>query len=784
MKHRKKPSERRRKKRRRTERDPFAPDPARRFRPWEPIKQQLFEVEPPSPADLPVEQRLDVLRRIGQEAERRFQIRYPAIRNWFVEYDAPYPLAFCACYILSHPEGVDVEAEGRLEFLPHYLEILQAFALTAPRSFSPKPLMAETSKLKNDLREAGELMKLRLFNPPDAVESRQDLKAHYLRTEMMAHTTAVRNWGYHHQMRRITRNLVGLVAGEFRALHGVDPVRVSGMLFGLGELSTERLNAHRDRVRSFMRTSSHRNLAAAYAEAFPETTPMTAEQADRLWELCREDIWEFRAWLAAHSDLRLYEVFAFTLDDAVRLYGDATDRDALRLLLDRLCIEFRELAEHNPEHFILTNPVHARPFIRLGPDQYFTGVHGVIPHIALNVLEGLLAGDEGLRKRYSARRAEYLEREVEGIFRDGFPSAGVLANVRWTDPGSGSLRETDLLVVVDEFALVVECKSGIVTPPARRGAPDRFYRTLRELIEEPSVQARQLSRFLQSLDSPLLLANDRGASLTVDPARVKYYVPIAITFEHLGAISSNMKKLVDTGIATLSREEFAACLSLTDLECVFDMLEGEAEKVHYFARRREFERHVDYQGDEEDLLAFYLENGFNIGSSEYDGKIAFMLLGKAKELNPYFIRSGEGQPVPKPRPARTQWWRDLLHRLQDRRPPGWLVASYCLLNLSESDQKTLERDMLKLARLVREGRAPKRHNWVACMSGPPERRFFVAAYPYSVQEKADRDAMLMTIISSDEASTARGAVVIGLDVTKMHYPYSVFAGRLESNLFA
>lgn len=129
---------------------------------------------------------------------------------------------------------------------------------------------------------------------------------------------------------------------------------------------------------------------------------MTAEQADRLWELCREDIWEFRAWLAAHSDLRLYEVFAFTLDDAVRLYGDPTDRDALRQLLDRLCIGFRELAEHNPEHFILTNPVHARPFIRLGPDQYFTGVHGVIPHIALNVLEGLLADDERAYARGTA----------------------------------------------------------------------------------------------------------------------------------------------------------------------------------------------------------------------------------------------------------------------------------------------------------------------------------------------------------------------------------------------
>src|SRR3546814_16870732 len=54
-------------------------------------------------------------------------------------------------------------------------------------------------------------------------------------------------------------------------------------------------------------------------------------------------------------------------------------------------------------------------------------------------------------------------------------------------------------------------------------------------------------------------------------------------------------------------EDLAPSINITDLESVFELLTREVEKVHYLSRRREFEAHMDYDGDELDLLGFYLD---------------------------------------------------------------------------------------------------------------------------------------------------------------------------------
>ena len=70
------------------------------------------------------------------------------------------------------------------------------------------------------------------------------------------------------------------------------------------------------------------------------------------------------------------------------------------------------------------------------------------------------------------------------------------------------------------------------------------------------------------------------------------------------------------------------------------------------------------------------------------------------------------------------------------------------------------------------------------MAGPPERRFLVAGYPYTTTDKALRNESMTTIINMDEVRDLRGAVVVGMDINHMRYPYSVFASRLETSLFA
>jgi len=208
-----------------------------------------------------------------------------------------------------------------------------------------------------------------------------------------------------------------------------------------------------------------------------------------------------------------------------------------------------------------------------------------------------------------------------------------------------------LCLVLDNFALIIESKSGLMTPPARRGAPKRLNDNLKKLVVEPAIQANRFVDYLKNNKQLHELKTKRGVINKIDSSLIDYFIPLSITLEEIGTIASNLKKLIDAGLVNERINELAPSMCLTDFETVLDVLSSEAERMHYIARRSEFEFNVIYEGDEMDLLAFYLDNGFNIGEKEFDKDYYMILTMKSKELDPYYISKGEGRnfrkcPIP------------------------------------------------------------------------------------------------------------------------------------------
>lgn len=84
---------------------------------------------------------------------------------------------------------------------------------------------------------------------------------------------------------------------------------------------------------------------------------------------------------------------------------------------------------------------------------------------------------------------------------------------------------------------------------------------------------------------------------------------------------------------------------------------------------------------------------------------------------------------------------------------------------------------------VRDGRIDKKHNWLNFASGPERRRYLIAGYPYETKDMETRNAIMNDIISKKNCGMARGAVVIGVRVDRVQYPYSVLARRANTELF-
>lgn len=745
-------------------------------KPWEPVKQQLYESQFEGNDGRTAEQRLQDLRDMGRRADADFKTKYELVRQWFVEYDALYLLSFCAFYFLTTPEGTDREDSDKRPFAPHFLEIMQAFALTSRRSYKLQPLLWNARRLFDEWQEIGELMLLRLFNIPDRYRTEQELNLYRLRTEMMTKTIGIRNWAFPDQMKRSVVNVLKRVSARFHSTFDVAPDLFSTALFDLVGLIERRFNAHLSTLRPVIEARSHpQAMFEAYYKAF-NLEPKSAADFDVFWEMANKDPNKLFALLMAHADLRLPDLFTFSIKDVAHLYGAGASETALGKVLDQLSLRFGELADSTTEFFILDNPVHSRPFIRLSEGRYFVGLLVILPHTILNMMEGLIAEDETLRAEYSQERADFLEEQTEHLFRSAFGSEGILAGGKWTD-STGVNWENDLLLVREPFAIVVECKSGTVTAPARRAAPERLARTLRELIVEPSEQAARLVSYLKG-GSPIRLTNSKGQSLTIETSRIKYYLTVAVSYEQFGLLATNPARLRDAGVCTLEPRQLALSMNVNDLECVFELLDAPDEKIHYLARRKEFELTVEYAADELDLLAFYLENGFNIGSDEFSNENAFMLAGKSRELNPYFIGRPIGKPVSKPVPSRTAWWNDMLTRIREKGGTAATEVCYILHSTAPEDQRSLEESSRDLLDQFRAGQLTEEHNWIVGLVGPPERRFllaFYAAKPMNAQAKA---TVVETIANHSHAEGTRGVVVIGLDTEGKHYPFS-FVARSE-----
>ena len=726
---------------------------------------------------LSAEERIAVLEDLVKTAESEFQKGYFSLGEWFHRYDALHLLAYCCAYFVCHHPGVDPEANGEIEFYPHYLEILQAFSLMQERSLSTKPLGPDAQALLDLMSSIGEAASIRGFKPNvNRIDGESERNLVLL--NMRVQTMAVRNPGYPHHIRQIALELAETVRDDFVDVHAIDPVKLVELLFHLKEVAMERLNEHFGRCSHAFRETSYQKVASAYMESFPDVPDL---DADRLFALFGSDLDSFKAALLYYSDMMLEDCFVFTLDDLLDVYGDSADRQAVKNVIDELAFEFGELRDCNREWLLLNNPVWERPFIKLDDEAYFLALAGHIPHYIFSLLEGLVADAPVLEQKYRARKAKYLEDEVERLFRAGFPDGKVYRGSMW-DNGQGDKGENDLTMVLGSVAIVVEAKSGSLSPPAQRGAPKRLADTVGDLIVAPAEQASRFIRILEGTQGPHSFVTRSGSENRIDVSKVRYFLPLTVTMEQFGFVS-NMLNLAESGFSDRKVSELPQVVSLTDLMVIFEILGLQSEKVHYFFRRRELGARVRLHGYEMDVLAFYLDRGFNVGEVEFSGDSSIALVSTSKQLDPYFVGEQMGVAVDKPRLRLTEWWTRILQRLDAELSEDRLDAALVLLNVPYDDQKKLEQQFAKLSHRVQHNSGEEPRTWVELLTVPAERQFCVALYPYLSTFREGRDGIIDDFLKGDKAQQSRGAVCIAVDLSRGDTPYSVIALAPQPDLF-
>ncbi|WP_066219107.1 hypothetical protein [Formosa haliotis] len=728
---------------------------------------------------------MGVFLELGAEANKRFENEYVELLNYFKEYDPLYLCSFCAYYFTSSEEGIDEEAiKGYLEFPQFYVEILQAFSLMAERTISAKPLHEKVEDFKSLVQNLNQNQSIGYYKLIKNIEQNENgLNEFILRADMMLHTLAVRNWAYVGQMKTINQELAFLISEDFKRVIGFNSSDFIEVFSGLVNLIENKFNAHRNNTRLFIQQKNYNDVFNTYEKSFDSVEKQGEKQREQFREKIVKNLKALKVFLLEHSDLFLSDIFTLNIEEIFNHFEGKYNKVDIEYMLENLSLSFGELSEINKDFVFLDNPIHSKPFIKT-EDGYFSSIPHMFDHLGVSLLESLIWTDVKLKNIYLEKKGKYLEEKVELLFKSSFPNARVLSGSKWYCPMDKKDYENDLIVLIEEFAIIVECKSGAISSSAKRGAPDRLFRTMKDLVISPSEQAIRFQNFLKNNPKEhLFTTKSSEVKNKVDSSKIKYFVPLGVTLSHLGNIGCNLKKLIKANVVSNKLEELAPSISYTDLEVIFEILSSQSEKIHYLSRRREFEAHVEFNGDEIDLFAFYLDNGFNIGEVEYNDTTHFDFTLKSKELDPYMIGKHRGVEVKKPILKKTKYWQDLLDKIE-LRTKNWLINSFILLNLPEQDQKEYERNLKILKKRILDGKVEKKYNYMLMKVGVERRRYTLAGFPYKDIDKVTRNNLINDIIAEGlEDENSRGVLVIGYDLNYNHYPYSVIAGSYESNLF-
>lgn len=721
---------------------------------------------------LSTDQRRLAIEEIAKKGEEEYQGALSELRAILRRH---HPLLFLS-HMSSYGLSVAIDETTGLtkrdsdyQLFPYHVEILQALSLQIPvdelsgNPFGPQ-VLTQVWDLVKTLCDTHNLRKV----DPAGVQLPDDEVAVALAQQFMRSATqAIRNWGYSSQVKRIARELYcpfDTQLLEARGFFASDVLDVFDLMVTEVE---SRQTYHRNALVDLFRISgTNRRLLV---EKYHELIGVGKDQAERFIEelnVEQSPLDRVRSMVISHYDLRLIDVYTFLASDLARSLG--LDEKRVGAVLDHYTLALGELSDYKTEYLHLSNPVWEKPLVKMDAGEYFCALPAGFFSFVIPCMEAALSP---LAATVSEHRAEYLESKVAKIVGRRFPSSHIKRNFKWVE--DGTLYETDLIAFIDSFALVIECKSGKVTPPALRGAPGRLRKQIRELLIDPNLQSLRFKRRLEFLRSHPDVSDSIRDQIGYDLIKVRKIVRVSVCLEGIGFFQSHLKELEKTGWLP---EDFIPCptMNLADLETVFDILEHPVQILHYLMKRETTEASVRYLADELDLLGFYLRTLLEFGEVAPD--VEFTLTGMSAPLDTYYNSLDAGVTLDKPQPEISPLFADIFSQLERRKAARWTEIGVALNMFSPDDQIKLTKMLVKLRRRVHKNWRTHGHdNMVICI--PSKATTYALSYVMFKNENVTARHVFMeyaaaTALESDHVETV---IVIGKNIDRDDVAYDTIA---------
>jgi len=602
------------------------------------------------------------------------------------------------------------------------IEVLQAVLLSIEPSELGKayPAPTDISELIELVDNLGTHMSIVDINPNIDFSDKKALSVFEVVNHIKANTRTVRNWGYHHQVLKISKELYTPLDSFFIKEYGLSSQKVIGIFDYMMEEVERKAQYRFKKLRALFAAGDK----SAMLEHFFKTEDISSDQQDEFRDgydvtaISKKSLFSF---LVSYTDQNIDEIFYFSsqeLSAALEL-----DMRFVTRILDRFSMQVGDLNIGSLPEFQLNNDVWSRPLVNLGEGTYYCFAPQIVFSFVFTNMNSMIPAK--LETKLSRVRSSYAESKVKQIVLSRFPESTISTNISWRV--GDQTYETDMVVGVDSHLILIEVKSAKISPPGRRGAESRMQRHLNEVYIAPNIQSRRLEVHLNELIENPSLQSELRDNLPQDLNKIKQVLRLSVSLEDFGAIQSNINRLKGTGWLP---DDFVACptMNLADFENLFIILESPIQIIHYLKKRQRFEVTHKYHGDELDLVGLYIDTLFCLPDVASDGDI--YITGSSYELDCYFNSIDAGIKTRKPRPKLDPLFESLIAQLEERSMPRWTEFGVLLHECSPDDQLKLSRGLKRLFKSVRQFSAREGHENMVIMKPDKANNIAIAFFVY------------------------------------------------------
>jgi hypothetical protein len=726
-------------------------------------------------ASVPREKLIHGLKEMGKSHQEDFPKQLEAVLALL---GSAYPLATIAS-LATYGLFSGIKKNGDIDggykgeaFNQSHVELAQSLCLfKASEDYPALPPKPDTIQgLFDALEKVANTYQIKRFAQFDEGKSQEEKSVLLIQEALRLHTQGVRNWGFLSNVIGLMKRLCAPIDKMFEGAIGIKATRLIDLFLHLISRNERLINERRNRMRPAFAAKTVQQAIQAYYDANPDLKDNSAD----MMEFAKQNKItpkQIKALILAHSDLTLAGVY--TLDPEILSKECEIDKASIISGLERLSMSLGDLRDTNPAHLFLSNPVWTKPVIKVGKEVYFCAMPQIFFSFIFHIFSDMLEGNEPAKKQYQKRKADFLETEIKDQFSRTFPQCEVATGYKWRE--GPDEYENDLMVRVDSHLLLIEAKSHSVHWSALRGAPDRAKKHVKDMLLDPSIQSLRLATRINGVLKDIRTKDEKLPSFPVSLDSVRTIVRLSVTLEDFATLQSTVHLARDAGWFPKDHP-IAPCILLADLEIIFDILQSTPQKIHYLKRRADLEDHFKYKGDELDLLGFYISNGFNIGLAEFDDG-HFMLTGASKPIDKYYEAKEEGIITLKPQPKITKWWKDICEKIEARERPQWTDVSIALLHVSYEDQATIEKKFKILIENVHKNWQTPGHDCAIVVSPHKRQSDALAVVAYKDKDSANRQDRISGVVANvfDDAPHVDRCLVIGVNIDRMDYPYSLIA---------